>query len=304
MGRGPGGRNLTALFSVALGFAAGAGAAVLIIFYLGYGRRPDPPHPPLVQGGDGGGQAAPIPEGENAAVEEPAVTVAPIHGARPPRVAIVIDDMGANLKALEELLKIDAPITFAVLPRLSLSKDVAEAAYSNGHDVLLHLPMEPKPSSEGQKDPDQGALLTSMSAGDVRTFIEEDLKDIPHASGINNHMGSKFTEDEALMRAIMEVVREKNLFFLDSLTTPASVGSRLAKKMGVKGARRNVFLDNTRDEAYIKAQINGLAAVARKRGKAVAIGHPYPETIAALKEAAPALKRSGIEVVRLSEIIE
>lgn len=221
-----------------------------------------------------------------------------------PRVAIVIDDMGRDLKALVELLEIDAPITFAVLPRLSHSKDVAEAAHSKGHEVLLHLPMEPKPSADGQKDPGHGALLTSMNAVDVRSMVEDDFKDVPHASGINNHMGSKFTEDETLMRAVMEVVREKNLFFLDSLTTPASVGSRLAKEMGVKGARRNIFLDNTRDGAYIKAQLNGLAEAARKRGKAVAIGHPYPETIAALKDALPGLKESGIEVVRLSEIIE
>ena len=212
--------------------------------------------------------------------------------------------MGRDLKALAELLEIDAPITFAVLPRLSHSKDVAEAAYSKGHEVLLHLPMEPKPSVDGQKDPGHGALLTSMSAVDVKSVVEDDFKDVPHASGINNHMGSKFTEDETLMRAVMEVVREKNLFFLDSLTTPASVGSRLAKELGVRGARRSIFLDNTRDVAYIKAQINGLAAAARKRGKAVAIGHPYPETIAALKDALPELKRSGIEVVRLSEIIE
>ncbi len=302
MGKGNGGRNLSALFSVVLGFAAGAVAALLIIFYLGYGRQPEEAK-----------KAAPIPEGENAAVEEPAgprknetTSVEPAIESRPPRVAIVIDDMGRDLNALEELLKIDAPLAFAVLPRLSLSKDVAEAAYSNGHEVLLHLPMEPKPSTNGQKDndPGQGALLTSMNSVDVRSMVEDNFKDVPHASGINNHMGSKFTEDHALMRAVMEVVKEKNLFFLDSLTTPASVGSRLAKKMGVKGARRDIFLDNTRDEAYIKAQINGLAAAARKRGKAVAIGHPYPETIAALKEAVPELKKSGIEVVRLSEIIE
>lgn len=298
MAKGNGGTNLTALFSVVLGFAAGAATALFIIFYLGYGRQP-------------------VPEEESAVVEEPAVPLIsepqpPLSppltqvgdGGGVPRVAIVIDDMGGDLKALAELLEIDAPITFAVLPRLSHSKDVAEAAYSKGHEVLLHLPMEPKPSADGQKDPGHGALLTSMSAVDVRSMVEDDFKDVPHASGINNHMGSKFTEDETLMRAVMEVVREKNLFFLDSLTTPASVGSRLAKELGVRGARRDIFLDNTRDGAYIKAQLNGLATAARKRGKAVAIGHPYPETIAALKDALPELKRSGIEVVRLSEIIE
>jgi polysaccharide deacetylase 2 family uncharacterized protein YibQ len=221
---------------------------------------------------------------------------------RRPRVAIVIDDMGYDMRRFRSLLEVDAQITVAVLPHLRFSREVALEAYSNGWEVLLHLPMEPRDMASN--DPGKGALLTAMGEGEVRLRMEEDLKGVPHASGVNNHMGSRFTEDPVLMRTVLDVVRDHKMFFLDSRTTSGSVAGTLAREMGVKGVERTVFLDNTRDEEYIKARLKELVSIARERGKAVAIGHPYPETIDALKSMVGAMQQDGIEVVRVSDLVE
>ncbi|MBI5809740.1 MAG: divergent polysaccharide deacetylase family protein [Deltaproteobacteria bacterium] len=288
------------LFGLAvLGLVLGAVITVLIVRYA-----------PLRRGGEEG----PKPSARLIQPPLPPPLIKPPHPqdltGRPelpagetPRVAIVIDDMGQDMRKLMEILKVDAPITVAVLPYLLHSGDVARAAHSNGMEVLMHLPMEPQNSGAEEHDPGQGALLIAMDKADIRAMVEEDLKEVPFAAGINNHMGSRFTENTELMRVVLEVVKRRDLYFLDSRTTPASVGNRLAEEMGVRFAMRNVFLDNTRDEAYIKGQIMELASIARKRGKAVAIGHPYPETIKALKDSVSMLERQGIQVVRLSELL-
>jgi polysaccharide deacetylase 2 family uncharacterized protein YibQ len=219
-----------------------------------------------------------------------------------PRVAIVIDDMGVDINKLRELIEIDRSITVAIMPYQRYSMETASEAYNNGVDVLLHLPMEPWDLKDN--DPGKGALLIGMTAEQVRAQVEQDLLTVPYTIGINNHMGSRFTEDEPLMRDVLEVVKQKDLFFLDSRTTPKSVALKLAKEMGVRNADRNVFLDNNRDVKYIKGQLAELVSIARKRGKAIAIGHPYPETIQALKESVPELEGKGVRVVRLSELVE
>jgi polysaccharide deacetylase 2 family uncharacterized protein YibQ len=232
------------------------------------------------------------------------VSEVPVEVAVPelPRVAIVIDDLGHDLRRLRDLLEVDAEITVAVIPHLKYSRDVSREAHLKGWEVLLHLPMEPKDSV--RNDPGKGALLTSMRASEVRAQVVEDLGEVPHAAGINNHMGSRFTENETLMRAVLDVVKARGMFFLDSRTTPGSVAGRLLTEMGVKGVERNVFLDNTRSPEYIRGQIRELISIARKNGKAVAIGHPYPETIETLRGSMETLHSEGIEVVRLSELIE
>lgn len=218
------------------------------------------------------------------------------------KVAIVIDDMGYGMKKLRELLEVDAPITVAVLPHLKNSREVAIEAYENGREVILHLPMEPRDT--GNYDPGEGALLTTMAEDEVVRVLKTAIEGVPFLSGVNNHMGSKFTEDEELMRVVLEVVKESGIYFLDSKTTEASVAGTVAKELGVKTASRNIFLDNRRDEEYIRGQFAELIAVARKNGRAVAIGHPYPETIAVLTELVPHLKDQGVEVVALSELVE
>ncbi len=218
-----------------------------------------------------------------------------------PRVAIVIDDMGRDLRKIDAIVEIDAPVTVSVLPRLRHSREVAREAYSKGRDVLLHIPMEPKDAV--RNNPGKGALLTSMDEKTIRRLLEEDLGEVPNAVGVNNHMGSKFTENRALMRDVLAIIKEKNLFFLDSRTTAGTVGIVMAREMGVRNAARNVFLDNTRERAYIKGQLRRVVSIAKKNGMAIAIGHPYNETLEVLKEELPRLRAEGVEVVRLSELV-
>ncbi len=264
---------------IAVAFLAGVVFALLLLRYGGLGRG-------IVR------------EGPLLRPAKPTVGVE----ARRPRVAIVIDDMGYDMRRFRSLLEVDAQITVAVLPHLRFSREVALEAYSNGWEVLLHLPMEPLDLTGN--NPGKGALLTAMGEGEVRSQMEEDIKGVPHASGVNNHMGSRFTEDPALMRTVLDVVRDHKMFFLDSLTTSGSVAGRLAREMGVKGVDRSVFLDNTRDEEYIKARLEELVSIARERGTAVAIGHPYPETIDVLKSMVGAMQQDGIDVVRVSDLVE
>ncbi len=234
----------------------------------------------------------------------PAVTEAPkpLIPKEPPKVAIVIDDMGQDLKKLNQLIQLHAPITIAVIPNLRYSKETSDKANGKGLEVLLHLPMEPKDLKDN--NPGKGALFTNMTPDEIRNEMERDFKSVPNAIGVNNHMGSKFTENEALMKTVLQVVKKKDMFFLDSRTSSNSVAGKVAREIGVRNADRNVFLDNTRDDKYIKGQIAQLVATAKKRGKAIAIGHPYPETIKALKETVSKLNDSGVKVVKLSEIVD
>lgn len=217
------------------------------------------------------------------------------------KVAIIIDDIGRDRAQLKEILEIDAPIAIAVLPFLPNSESAAKEAYLNGREVLLHLPMEPKDLSNN--DPGEGAILTTMSERQVASQVKKDIDAIPHIVGINNHMGSKFTENERLMKIVLEIAKEKNLFFLDSKTTNQSTAYRLAKELGLKTVSRQVFLDNKEDINYIKGQIRELIEVAKKRGSAIAIGHPHRVTIEALKEMMPILSKE-VEIVALSTLID
>lgn len=226
---------------------------------------------------------------------------APAVGKPYPRVAIVIDDMGQDMARLRDLVALNAPITVAVLPNLIHSKQTATEAHKRGLEVLLHLPMEPKET--GSNNPGKGALLVGMGPDEIKRKMEEDLKTVPFATGINNHMGSRFTEDEGRMRTVLGVVKKKKMYFLDSRTSSHSVAGRLATKLGVRNADRNVFLDNTVEKDYIKGQISELVAIAKKHGSAIAIGHPHPQTIEAIKESLESLNGS-VEIVGLSEIVD
>lgn len=279
----------------AAGFIIGIAAVFLIIRFTGNGKvdKPvaDKPHTataPLVE-------TTPEAEPEGPATTKPSVI-------SPPRVSIVIDDMGADPEKLRALMRIDSPITVAVMPHLKYSSQVATEAHARGWEVIMHLPMEPQ--DMGENDPGVGALLVVMTPEEVRTQMANGFKTVPYALGINNHMGSRFTEDAELMKVVMQEVKKKNMFFLDSRTSPDSVAGKLAVSLKVDSAERNVFLDNTREKGYIKGQIRELVSIARKRGKAIGIGHPYPETIEALRETVDELGRQGVTVVRLSELIE
>jgi polysaccharide deacetylase 2 family uncharacterized protein YibQ len=279
-----------------LGFIAGTGAAVLLFRYMGHEVRPPVKPPETVI------PAAPQPPPMVVPpVAEPVIPPEVVRPSVRPRLAIIIDDMGPDIKKLAELLEVKGQLTVAVMPNMKDSGRISSLASSKGLDVIVHMPMEPRELTE--HNPGGGALLVAMSPEEIRAKVEEGMKTVPDAIGINNHMGSRFTEDEQRMREVLKVVKKKDMLFVDSRTTSNSVAGKVARDLGVPSADRNVFLDNTRDVEYIKAQLKEAARLAKRGGKAIAIGHPYPETIKALREAVPGLAADGVDVVGVSEIV-
>lgn len=216
-------------------------------------------------------------------------------------VAIIIDDMGSSLHEVEALTAINVPLTFSIIPGLAKSREVAEVAHDKDHEVMIHMPMEPKDYPKRRLE--KNGLLLAESDEEIENQVKEYLKTIPYAVGANNHMGSRFTEDEGKMRDVLQVLKGKGLFFIDSMTTPRSVGRKLAGEMGIRTAARNVFLDNDQDVAAIRKQIEQLARLAAKRGSAIGICHPHGATIQALAAELPVLEKEGITFVYASKLV-
>lgn len=204
---------------------------------------------------------------------------APREGAR---LAVVIDDIGQSMRSAHALMELPYPVTFSVLPGTPHAKEIAAQAAAKGKEVLLHLPMEPK--GWPGINPGPGALFTTMKPDEVRDTVAADLAEIPQAVGVNNHMGSRFTSHAEGMAVVLDELKARGMFFLDSLTAPNSTGTSQGKKIGLPVYRRNIFLDNIRDVGAILRQLEKAERVAASAGQAVAIGHPYPETVAALKK--------------------
>lgn len=221
--------------------------------------------------------------------------VVPLKG----KIAIVIDDFGYNLNNLALLKKIKQPITVSVLPNLNYSRVVAERLHSLGFEVILHLPLEPKEKYRLEKD----TILTSMREGKVKVIIDRALESVPFVKGVSNHMGSKATEDEKTMETILNELKKRRLYFLDSLVTGASAGRKLAGKIGLGFAQRDIFLDNEQDVGYIKQQLNKLKGKAERLGQAIGIGHDRKLTIQVLKEMIPELKKQGFKFVFVSDLV-
>lgn len=219
-----------------------------------------------------------------------------------PKVALVIDDLGYNPELAEELFALDFPMTVSVLPNLPHSASIARLARQRDKEVILHLPMEPYDYPNAQVE--KGTLLTSMQDEEIRELIQKAIDSLGCAIGANNHMGSRMVEDEKKMCVILDEMKEKGFFFLDSRTSPGSKVFRLAKDMNVKTAKRDVFLDGHNDIDYIYKQLEEVADLANKNGYGIAIGHLLPKTIEALRRYLPELQKRGIQLVRLSEVIE
>lgn len=224
-------------------------------------------------------------------------------GTKPDRsalVAIVIDDLGQDLKAAREIMSLPARITVSVMPGLPLSRTVAEIAGKNRKELLLHLPMEHR--SPNRKEA-PGMLRSDMTPMDFLTVLGSDVESVPGAVGVNNHEGSLLTENEEAMKFLMAELRTRDLIFLDSRTSPKSVAYATAREFGLKTAKRDVFLDNDSSSTEaIRAQLEELARTALSRGSAVGIGHPYPATISVLREWIPDAGRRGLTVVPLSRL--
>jgi polysaccharide deacetylase 2 family uncharacterized protein YibQ len=212
---------------------------------------------------------------------------------------VVIDDLGGSLEQAKDLLDLGLPVTFSIIPNLTHSKDVDAMAAKAGMEVILHQPMQ----AHGNAPESPGTLHSGMSVPEVSRTLAAHLAQLPHAVGVSNHTGSKATEDPVLMAAVMAELKSRNLFFLDSMTSPKSAGIKEAARAGVPALPRTVFLDNERGQQAALLMLAQAEKDARAKGRAVAIGHPYPETIGAL--AVWSLRRDkGVQLVSLSRLIK
>jgi polysaccharide deacetylase 2 family uncharacterized protein YibQ len=218
------------------------------------------------------------------------------------QVAIIIDDIGYDLGPVKELLKINADLTFAILPFCTYTREAAEMLHRAQRETLLHLPMEP--DSYPREKPGNGALFTDMNDEELVFQLEKDLAAVPYISGVNNHMGSKFMGDEKKLSLIFSKLKKKNLFFIDSRTSANTKAFAAAEKVGLPVAARKIFLDNSRDYNEI---YNNLINIAKNNGDVspvIIVGHPYPETIRAINDAIKVIREKGVSIVPVSQIIK
>ena len=187
------------------------------------------------------------------------------------KAAIIIDDFGGGTGGVRDFLEGDIPITAAVMPFTDYSKKHAEWAHKNGFEVIVHLPMEPKKGKRSWLGPKP--ITVDLSPKEVKNRVEEALKSVPYAVGMNNHMGSRAVEDEEVVRAIVEVAREKKLYIIDSGTSPKSKFPKVAEEMNVPLLKRDVFLDDISSSSHVRKQMNRLAKITEFTGKGIAIGH-------------------------------
>ena len=226
-------------------------------------------------------------------------TAAPERVSGMPRLAIIIDDIGSDQPAAEALLKMPCPLTLSVLPAQSHSAEIADETFRRGDQVMLHLPMEFQ-GHAATAEPVE--LRVGMSSSDVHRLLDHMLAQVPHVIGVNNHEGSLATAQPQLMAELMQDLRRRNLFFIDSRTTAATVAYNAAEQAGVPAASRKVFLDDVETRDAILGQLDLAARDAAADGSAIAIGHPHPVTIAALTEGLPRLK-SRVRIVFASTLV-
>jgi hypothetical protein len=217
-----------------------------------------------------------------------------------PLIAIVIDDMGYRRETGNALLNLNMDLSFSFLPHAPHTKVLVRKAHELGRDVLLHLPLEP---SDPAWDLGPGGLHLAMGREELQSLFAENLSLVPMAVGMNNHMGSSFTEHEDAMRIVLAVVREQGLFFLDSLTSAHSKGYALARSMGINTLQRQIFIDNEHEENKIISQLEELTGIAEKTGWAIGLAHPYPSTLAALQTHGDFLERKA-KMVGVSKLME
>ena len=216
-----------------------------------------------------------------------------------PLVAIIIDDMGYSPASLTRLGRLPGPLTLAFLPYADATKEMLARAKGGDFELMLHLPMEPL----GDADPGPEALLVGLEPDELRRRVRWAIGEVPGAVGVNNHMGSRFSADAAGLEVVMAELRRHGLYFLDSRTNPASLAERRARAAGLPASARNVFLDHDPDQGAIDRQLALVERIARRNGDVIAIGHPYPTTLAALEAWLPGLERRGFRLARVSEVI-
>lgn len=214
-------------------------------------------------------------------------------------IAIVIDDLGVNRSGTRGITALPGPLTLSFMTYAEDLEQQTDAARAQGHELFLHFPMEPMSDSA---DPGPNALLTGLSDQEIKDRLAWGLDRFDGYVGVNNHMGSRFTSDAEGMELVLGELDRRGLIFLDSLTVASSVGAEVAAEFDIPFVTRDVFLDNEQDEAAIARTLQVLEEKARANGTAIGIGHPYDETIAALRQWLPTLEEKGIALVPVSAI--
>ncbi len=219
------------------------------------------------------------------------------------RVAIILDDAGGKAPDYGSIYSIKEKLTIAVIPDMGTSADVAKESMGKGLEVILHLPMESVNSSYTRKN--TGMVTVSESDDDIKKTVQDDLASVKCAVGMNNHMGSRATADERVMKDIFESIKGKKLYFIDSRTTERSVALKEAKSFGIPSSENNMFLDGVAGGTYVEQKFRALIAMARHNGSAIGIGHATrPATITVLKKLMPEYSKRGIKFVFASELVK
>jgi len=246
--------------------------------------EPPAPKPPAAE------VPAPKPPAE-APAPRPVPPVPPAQAGGLPRVALVIDDLGyAAPELVTRLCAQPVPFDVAVLPYQEFTRQSAEIAHGRGKEVMLHLPMEPRGYPGPGKDPGPGAVMYDLTEAQVRDRVRKALADIPYRKGANNHMGSRITPDQARMTWVLEELKARQCFFVDSRTEKDSVAFDVARDLAIPTVQRKVFLDDDKDAAAITRQWQRMLDLARSQGQVLAIGHIYPETVEILEKLIPSAK--------------
>jgi len=217
------------------------------------------------------------------------------------KAAFIIDDLGYETEVAKKMMELEFPVALSILPFLQYSEFTAEEGEKNNKEIMLHLPME---ANNSGADPGPGAIKSDMSEEEIRQAVRDCIFNFPYIIGVNNHMGSKITEDREIMEIVLEEIKKYNLFFIDSITTKDSIAYEVAREMEIKSAVRTVFLDNENDMDYIKGQILEVQETALREGEAIAIGHSRISTFYVLKRMVPELIKAGIEIVPVSELVK
>ena len=224
----------------------------------------------------------------------------PTPDKRLPLVAIIIDDLGYDKKIALKLSKLNARLTFSILPFSPFQKSIARLSREKGFGIMLHLPMEPL--EYPNIDPGPGTLLTSMTPDQLTRQLEKDLDAVPYIRGVNNHMGSKMTAESGQMYQIFSILKKRGLYFVDSRTTAETLCKPSARLFQIPFAQRDIFLDHRVEVEFIRKQLKELVRIAQRNGYAVGIGHPHSLTYQVLHEMLPDLRKK-IRLVPASEIV-
>ncbi len=242
---------------------------------------------------------SPSAQGTAEAVPSLSPSAAPSQNPGGPQVAIIIDDCGQWISTERGILALPIPLTLSVLPHVPYTAQIAQEAANAGKGIMMHLPMEPL----SHANPGPGEIKTAMSDDAIAKQTEDDLAQVPLAKGVNNHEGSAASADDRVMKDVITVVKEHNLFFIDSRTNAKSVAASQAQDAGVPNASRDVFLDNQADVAYTESMLERTVAIAKQNGSAVAIGHPKPTTLEALRLMYPKMQSEGVRFVLASDLV-